>query len=269
MLGAIAGDVIGSVYEHRDIKTKHFDLFDPECRFTDDTVCTLAIAACLLEKGNFSEFLGNFACRYKSRGFGGMFIRWAHQWKREPYDSWGNGSAMRVSPVAYWMSDKERVLELAKRTSEVTHSHPDGVIGAQATALAIWLSRNDTDPENIRSEIECRFGYDLSQTVDEIRLAYKFDVSAAGSVPQAIICALEASDYEDAVRNAISIGGDSDTIACITGGIAEALFGLPDDIAIKARGYLNDELLEILDRFEAVTDVRGSRHSCTEAGAST
>ena len=250
MLGAIAGDVIGSVYERSNIKTKQFELFSPKCCFTDDTVCTLAIAVCLLEDGDFSNFLGNFACRYKSRGFGGMFKKWAHQWEREPYNSLGNGSAMRVSPVAYWVREEAQVLELARSTSAVSHNHPDGIKGAQATALAIWLSRNGRTAGDIRSEIQSRFGYDLSMNVDDIRPDYRFDVSASGSVPQAIICALEASDYEDAVRNAISIGGDSDTIACIAGGIAEALFGLPGDIATKARGYLNDEFREILDRFE-------------------
>lgn len=256
MLGAVAGDIIGSVYEHSNIKSKQFDLFDPGCRFTDDTVCTMAVAACLLEGGDFSDFLGDFACRYKSRGFGGMFIRWAHEWERKPYNSWGNGAAMRVSPVAYWAQNENQVLELAKNTAEVTHNHQEGIKGAQATALAIWLSRNGAIAVEIRSEIEERFGYDLSITVEDIRPNYRFDVSAAGSIPQAITCALEATDYEDAIRNAVSIGGDSDTIACVAGSIAEAMHGLPDDIADIARGYLNNEFLEILDQFEKATSTR-------------
>ena len=261
MLGAIAGDIIGSVYEHHNLKTKNFPLFEQGCRFTDDTVCTLAVAACLIEDGNFEDYLGDFACRYQSRGMGGMFLRWAQQWERKPYNSWGNGSAMRVSPVAYWASSEAEALELARRASEVTHNHPDGLAGAQASALAIWLARTGRSPMAIRSEIELQFRYDLSMTVDEIRPHYEFDASCAGSVPQAIVCALEATDYEDAVRNAVSIGGDSDTIACIAGGIAEALFGLPEYIGRQARDYLNEEFLEILERFEGVVGNAFVSHS--------
>ena len=250
MLGAIAGDIIGSVYEKANIKSKQFDLFTEGCRFTDDTVCTMAVAKCLLESGDFSDFLGTFGCKYASRGFGKMFIDWAHAWERKPYNSLGNGAAMRVSPVAYWEQNEDQVLALAKSTAEVTHNHTEGIKGAEATALAIFLARKGASAADIRLEIEKRFGYGLSKTVEDIRPAYHTDVSAAGSVPQAITCALEASDYEDAIRNAVSIGGDSDTIACIAGSIAEALYGLPDDIADTARSYLNDEFLEILNRFE-------------------
>ena len=256
MLGAIAGDIIGSVYEKANIKSKKFDLFTQGCHFTDDTVCTMAVAKCLLESGDFSDFLGTFGCKYASRGFGKMFIDWAHDWERKPYNSLGNGAAMRVSPVAYWKQNENQVLALAKSSAEVTHNHPEGIKGAQATALAVFLARKGASATDIRSEIEKRFGYDLSKTIDDIRPAYRTDVSAAGSVPQAITCALEASDYEDAIRNAVSIGGDSDTIACIAGSIAEALYGLPDDIAGTARGYLNDEFLEILNQFEKTTRPR-------------
>jgi ADP-ribosylglycohydrolase len=249
MLGAIAGDIIGSIYEHANIKTKEFPLFGDGCRFTDDTVCTIAVADCLLNEGDFADYLGRYALRYHTRGFGGMFMRWAKQWEREPYDSRGNGSAMRVSSVAHFARDEGEVLRLAEEQSAVTHSHPDGIAGAQATALAMWMAKEGADGPIIRQEITDRFGYDLTQSVDDIREWYTFDVSCAGSVPQAITCALEATDYEDAIRNAVSIGGDTDTIACIAAGIAEMMFGLPDEIAATARTYLTDDLRTVLDGF--------------------
>jgi ADP-ribosylglycohydrolase len=249
MLGAIAGDIIGSIYEHANIKTKDFPLFGEDCRFTDDTVCTIAVADCLMNKGDFADYLGRYTLRHHTRGFGGMFMRWAKQWEREPYDSWGNGSAMRVSSVAHFAKDEGEVLRLAEETSAVTHSHPDGIAGAQATALAMWMAKEGADGPIIRQEITDRFGYDLTQSVDDIREWYTFDVSCAGSVPQAITCALEATDYEDAIRNAVSIGGDTDTIACIAGGIAEMMFGLPDEIAVTARGFLTDDLADVVDGF--------------------
>jgi ADP-ribosyl-[dinitrogen reductase] hydrolase len=170
---------------------------------------------------------------------------------RKPYNSWGNGSAMRVSPVAWVATDEEEMMALARASAEVTHSHPEGIKGAQATALAIWMARRKTPPNTIRSTITNRFGYDLTESVDSIREWYCFDVSCAGTVPQAIICALDADDFEDAIRNAISIGGDSDTLAAITGGIAEAMFGVPQEIEEKARSYLPAGFIQIIDRFVA------------------
>jgi ADP-ribosylglycohydrolase len=249
MLGAIAGDIIGSIYEHANIKTKDFPLFGDGCRFTDDTVCTIAVADCLMNEGDFADYLGRYTLRHHSRGFGGMFMRWAKQWEREPYDSWGNGSAMRVSPVAHFAKDESEVLRLAEEASIVTHSHPEGIAGAQATALAMWMAKVAVDSATIRKEITGRFGYDLTQSVDDIREWYTFDVSCAGSVPQAITCALEAADYEDAIRNAVSIGGDTDTIACIAGGIAQTMFGMPDEIAVTARAYLTEDLSAMVDAF--------------------
>ncbi len=248
MLGAIAGDIVGSIYEHRNIKTKDFPLFGARCGFTDDTVCTIAIADCLLAGGDFADYLRRYVRAHPDRGYGGMFQQWA-MGGGGPYDSWGNGSAMRVSPVAHAARDERDLLDLAARSSAVTHDHPDAIAGAQAVALAMWLARAGADAAAIRREVAARFGYDLSPSVDEIRPHYRFDVSAAGTVPQAITCALEATGYEDALRNAISIGGDSDTLACIAGGIAELLFGLPDDIAETARRHLTDDLLAVVDRF--------------------
>ncbi len=249
MLGAIAGDIIGSIYEHSNIKTKDFALFGEGCRFTDDTVCTVAVADCLLSDGDFGEYLSRYFLRHSHRGYGAMFARWAQSWNREPYGSWGNGSAMRVSSVAYFAKTEHEILELAERSASVSHNHPDAVAGAQAVALAIWWARGGMPAGDIREDLAARFSYNLSQSVDEIRDWYSFDVSCAGSVPQALTCALEAADYEDAIRNAISIGGDSDTIACIAGGIAEAMFGLPEDVAKAVPAYLTPDLREVVDRF--------------------
>ena len=178
-----------------------------------------------------------------------MFRQWA--WSdMGPYNSWGNGSAMRVSPVAHMASNESELLELAERSSAITHNHPDAVAGAQAVALTMWMAMAGIDASVIRREVADRFNYDLTRSVDEIRPDYSFDVSCAGTVPEAITSALEATDYEDAVRNAISIGGDSDTIACIAGGIAEVMFGVPNEITDQARSYLTDDLIDALDRFD-------------------
>lgn len=249
MYGAIAGDIIGSAYELNNIKSKDFELFSEASRFTDDTVCTVAVAKWLMQGGDLSNTLADFALRYKSRGFGSRFLKWAQQWERQPYNSWGNGSAMRVSPVAYWAKDKDDLLDLAKKTAEVTHNHPDGIAGAQAAAFAIWLARKGQDRSTIRKEIEHRFKYDLSLTVDEIRPGYKFDISCPGSVPQAITCALESTNFEDAIRNAVSIGGDSDTIACIAGAIAEGLYGVPKTVWVHASNFLNEEINSLVTTF--------------------
>ena len=251
MLGAIAGDIVGSIYEHGNIKTKEFPLFGARCDFTDDTVCTVAVADCLMADGDFADYLRRYARAYPNRGYGGMFQQWAMT-GGGPYNSWGNGSAMRVSPVAHAARDERDLLDLAAQSSAVTHDHPDAIAGAQAVALAMWRARADVGADDIRREIAARFGYDLSPSVDDIRPHYRFDVSSAGTVPQAITCALEATSYEDALRNAISIGGDSDTLACITGGIAELLFGLPDDIAETARGYLTGDFNAVVERFSEV-----------------
>ena len=250
MIGAITGDIVGSIYEHDNIRSKQFPLFGDRCRFTDDTVCTVAVADCLMNDGDFGEYLSRYALRYPSRGYGAMFRQWATAWERAPYGSWGNGSAMRVGAVAYLARDEAEVLEAADRSASVTHNHPDAINGARAVALATWMALSGTDAISIRQEIADRFDYDLNQSVDEIRTWYRFDVSCAGTVPQAITCALEATDYEDAIRNAISIGGDSDTIACIAGGIAESIFGLPADIEASARTYLTSDFLTVIERFE-------------------
>lgn len=250
MLGAIAGDIIGSPYEAAPIKTKSFQLLSARSTFTDDTVCTVAIAHALLGDGDFAGSLRIFVAAHPVRGYGGMFLEWAMSPGAPAYGSWGNGSAMRVSPVGHAAHDAVEVLHLAAESCAVSHDHPEAVRGAQAAALAVWLARQGADREAIRAEIAHRFGYDLSASLTAIRPRYRFDVSAAGTVPPALIAALEASDYEDAVRNAISLGGDSDTLAAIAGAVAEPLFGIPDHIAQEARSRLTPDLLDVLDRFK-------------------
>ncbi|NES82238.1 MAG: ADP-ribosylglycohydrolase family protein [Moorea sp. SIO2B7] len=242
MLGAIAGDIIGSVYERRsnNIKTKDFPLFSPKSRFTDDTVLSVAVTDVILNGGEYADKIKQYYRRYPYAGYGGNFKFWAKYNSNEPYNSWGNGSAMRVSPVGFAFKNLEEVLNEAKRSAEVTHNHPEGIKGAQATATSIFLSRTGKSKSEIKSYIETTFDYNLSQTLAEIRPNYGFDVSCQGSVPQAIISFLESTDFEDAIRNAISLGGDSDTIACITGGIAQAFYGgVPETIAQQALSRLD------------------------------
>jgi len=249
MIGAIAGDVIGSVYEWRPTKTPDFPLFQPESRFTDDTVLTVATAYAILEKIPYEKAYHDFGRRYPNAGYGGNFAEWLFAPEPRPYNSWGNGSAMRVSPVAFAFDDVDDVLREAARSAQVTHNHPEGIKGAQATALAICLARDLTKGE-IRDELEKRFGYDLHRTVAEIRLAYQFDVSCQGSVPEAIIAFMDSTDVESAIRLAISLGGDSDTQAAIAGGIAQAFYDeVPEAIVAGVRERLPAEFLEVIDRF--------------------
>ena len=250
MIGAIAGDIIGSVYEHRSIKTKDFTLFSQGSRFTDDTVLTVAIADAILTGRPYREAILDFGRRYPNAGYGRSFLRWLQTDDPQPYNSWGNGSAMRVSPVGFAFSSEEEILKQAEATAEVTHNHPEGIKGAQATALAIFHAKTGTHKEQIREDISEKFGYDLSRTVNDIRPTYSFDVSCQGTVPEAIIAFLDSDSYEDAIRNAVSLGGDSDTLACITGGIAEAFYGgVPDDIRNAALDRLPPNLLEVVMSF--------------------
>jgi len=262
MIGAIAGDIIGSVYEHGPIMRKDFSLFDPRCRFTDDSVLTLATAKAILDGQGYQEALLETGRRYPDAGYGGAFIHWLFSPDPQPYNSWGNGSAMRVSPVGFAFDRVEEVLTEARKTAEVTHNHPEGIKGAQATALAVVLARTGATKREIKSEIRGRFGYDLERSVEGIRPTYPFDVSCQGSVPEAIICFLDSISYEDAVRNAVSLGGDSDTLACIAGGIAEAFYGgVPQFIADKVTEILDEYLRGIAGRFVARYGRVGTRTS--------
>jgi ADP-ribosylglycohydrolase len=252
MLGAIAGDIIGSAYEHAPIKTTGFPLFQAFSRFTDDTVLTVAVADALLHGGDYDRFLADYYHRYPFVPYGGLFHAWARSNDRRPYNSWGNGSAMRVSPVAYALPDMDSVLREARLSAEVTHNHPEGIRGAQATALAVFLARKGASKREIREAIQGGFGYDLSRHVDDIRPDYQCDLSCQHTVPEAMICFLESSGFEDAVRKAVSLGGDADTMACITGAVAEPFYGgVPEHIRREARLRLDQHLLGVLDRFAA------------------
>lgn len=250
MIGAIAGDIIGSVYEHAPIKTKNFPLFHPDSRFTDDSVLTVAIARAILEDGDYRRAVLEIGRRYPHAGYGGSFHEWLRATNPAPYGSWGNGAAMRVSPVGFAFDSASTVLREAARSAEISHDHPEGIKGAQATALAVFLARTAHDKEAIRREIAQRFGYDLARTVDGIRPSYRFEVSCQRTVPEAVIAFLDSDSYEDAVRNAISLGGDSDTLACIAGGIAEAYYGPVGPVfRDKVKECLTDELWHITEQF--------------------
>ncbi len=252
MLGAMIGDIVGSVYEWHNIKTTDFVLFQSHATFTDDTVLTAATAKALMTDGDYAAAYQDFSRRYRGRGYGGNFSRWIEAENPQPYNSWGNGSAMRVHPVGYAFDTVEEVLAEAERSAVVTHNHAEGIKGAQSTALAILMSRQGASKVKIRSEISMRFGYELGRKLDDIRPGYTFDVSCQGSVPEAMIAFLESEGYEDAIRKAVSLGGDSDTIACITGGIAEAFYGgVPEEIAVEGRKRLPEEFLGIIENFKA------------------
>ena len=250
MLGAIAGDVIGSVFEAHPIKTTCFPLFSDHSRFTDDTVLTVAAAHAILTRSDYAAAFKAFGRSYPHAGYGASFYHWLFSADSGPYRSWGNGAAMRVSPIGFAFDSAERVLEEARRSAAVTHDHPRGIKGAQSTALAIFLARKGKSKEDIRQHIGSRFGYDLNRRLDEIRPGYRFDISCQGSVPESMIAFFESSDVEDAIRNAISLGGDSDTMACIAGGIAQAFYReLPAEILRGIRSRLPAELLDVIDEF--------------------
>lgn len=256
MLGAFIGDIAGSPYEWSNCKSKDFPLLEPRCRMTDDSVMTAAVASAVLmgDLENLDAFrqnvitemrrLGN---QFPGLGYGPRFERWLKAEDPQPYHSLGNGSAMRVSPVAWAAESLSQCLALAKASAEVTHDHPDGIAGACCVAGAVYLARTGADKEAIRDHVT-RY-YPLNFTLDEIREAYQFDVSCAGSVPQAMEAFLEAADFEDAIRGAVSIGGDSDTIACMAGAVAAAFYGIPRDIREAALPFLEGEVRNIFDRF--------------------
>ena len=250
MLGAIAGDIVGSRFEADPIKTTDFELFHPDCRFTDDSVLTLAVADHILHGSDLVDTLKDYFNRYPNAGYGMGFAQWALSSSREPYYSFGNGSAMRVSPVGFACDSLDEVLKRARATAEVTHNHPEGIKGAQATAAAIFLARTGNSKDEIKDYVEAEFQYDLSESLDAIRPNYTFDASCQGSVPQAIIAFLESESFEDAVRKAVSLGGDSDTQACIAGGIAHAFYGkMPDIMVAEVHSRLDVPLRQITTLF--------------------
>ncbi|OGS33027.1 MAG: hypothetical protein A2218_07800 [Elusimicrobia bacterium RIFOXYA2_FULL_53_38] len=251
MIGAIAGDIIGSAFEDEGLKTEVFPLFAIYSRPTDDSVLTIATADKLLHGGSYAAVYRKWARNYPNAGYGGGFYNWFRDDAAGPYYSFGNGAAMRVSPIGFLCDTLEEVLAEARKSAEPTHNHPEGVKGAQATAAAVFLARRGKTKQEIAEYVTTTFGYTLTESVTEIRKHYEFDVTCQGTVPQALICFLESQDYEDAVRKAISLGGDADTLACITGGIAQAFYGgVPTEIVRKARTMLTTEMLAVLDEFE-------------------
>ena len=254
MLGAITGDVLGSTFEFYPMKTKKFELLDNKSHFTDDTVMTVAVADSIMNDVPYVESLQSWGRKYPRAGYGSWFRKWIHQDYPEPYNSFGNGSAMRCSSVGWLFDDEESVLEEAKKSAEITHNHPEGIKGAQSVALGILMGRKGISKKEIKEKIEDLFDYDLSQKLEQIIPSYTFDSTCQGSVPQAIIAFLESEDFEDAIRNSISLGGDADTQACITGSLAEAFYkDIPDEIASFVKWRIEDDLLTVMAQFNSIT----------------
>lgn len=267
MYGAILGDIIGSPYEFNahNYKAKDFPLFNENSQFTDDTVMTLAVAKAFMDAGldasrekltkSLFEVMPEVGKKYPNCGYGGMFYYWiTRENQRKPFNSFGNGSAMRVSSVAWLYDNLGAVSDAARTSASVSHNHPEGIKGAESVATAIFLARRGDSKEEIKQFIEKQFGYDLNRTCDEIRPNYRMDETCQGSVPEAIIAFLEGENFEDVIRNAVSLGGDSDTIACIAGSIAEAYYGVPEELKAECRKRLSPDLLEILNQYDAVME---------------
>ena len=255
MLGAIIGDIVGSPYEFNNINTTDFPLFSDKSRFTDDTVMTMAVAEALMEgeeSENYVTSMKKYGTLYLNAGYGGRFRKWLASSDIEPYNSYGNGSAMRVSPVAWWFGTLEDVEKGAEVSAAVTHNHPEGIKGAQAAAAVIFLARKGESKDAIRNYIVSKYGYNLHRTLKKIRPTYKFDGSCQGTVPEAIIAFLESTEFVDAIRKAISLGGDSDTLAAITGSIAEAAYGVPEYTKKQVLTKLDETLLSVFTRWQNV-----------------
>lgn len=258
MLGSIIGDIVGSVYEFNNYRRKDFvPFFHPEAFFTDDTVCTVAVADALIYNRHPGEALKEWGTRYwENGGWGRSFALWLGSDSLAPYGSFGNGAAMRVAPAGLMANTVEEAVLLGLKVTEVTHDHPEGLKGGAATAAAVYMARNGQSQNEIKAYITEKFGYDLSSTVDLIRPDYRFNETCQNTVPQALICFLEADCFEDAIRNAISIGGDSDTIGAIVGGIAEAKFGIPDEIAQMGWGFLPSDMRKVMTDLYAISQSR-------------
>lgn len=250
MLGAIVGDVVGSVFEGSGFKSKHFPLLTPRSRFTDDTVLTIATAHALLRGLPYAETYRDFSRRFPDAGYGAGYLRWMSLDDPSPYGSWGNGSAMRVSPVGWRAGTLDEALAEAEASARVTHDHPEGVKGARAVAGSIFIARSGGTKPDIREFVEHSFSYDVQRRLDDIRVTYRFDASCQNSVPEALIAFLEAESFEDALRNAVSLGGDADTQACIAGAVAEPYFGgVPPGLAVDVRRRLPPDLATVVDAF--------------------
>lgn len=262
MLGAVVGDIVGSRYEFRPTKSMNFDLITPGSDFTDDSVMTFAVAKWLLaDEAHTIDCLINcmqeLGAHYPYAGYGGRFIEWLSENDPQPYNSWGNGSGMRVSPVGLYAKTLDEALALAALTASVSHNHPEGVKGAQAIATSVFLCRQGETKQEIKEYVEQTFNYNLNRTIDEIRPRYGFDVSCQGSVPESIIAFLEGNSFEEVIRLAVSLGGDSDTMACMAGAIAACMYPIPDDLAKTCHERLPEDLREINDRFLDFIKKRG------------
>ena len=259
MYGAIIGDICGSIYEYEKFKTDNpgeIPLIDSRCFYTDDTVLTCATIDALLKKRNYKKAAYRWANDYPGRGYGKKFVLWCTSLFPRPYNSFGNGSAMRVSGIGWAFETIEETLSEAKRSSEITHNHPEGIKGAEATAAAIFLAREGNNKEIIKKCIEDTFGYNLQRTLKDIRPNYTYDLSCQGTVPEAIIAFLESNDFTGAIQNAISLGGDSDTLACITGGIAEAYYKkIPEELITFANRALCKDMVKLLEKFYQEYDI--------------
>ena len=261
IIGAIAGDVIGSAYEFNPTRDHDFELFTPKSSFTDDTVLTMANALWLIDDEQHTherlvEIMLDLCRRYPNRGYGGRFANWICDKDPQPYSSYGNGSAMRVSPVGYYAQTLEEALALAKVSAEVTHNHPEGIKGAQATAAAIFLARRGKSKQDIRDYVAQTFDYDLSRTLDEIRPTFTFDETCQRTVPEAITCFMEGKDYEDVVRLSVALAGDADTIAAIAGSISSAVDEVPNGITQQVIALLSEEFCTTLLRFNELVAKR-------------
>ncbi len=261
IIGAIAGDVIGSAYEFNPTRDHDFELFTPKSSFTDDTVLTMANALWLIDDEQhtherLAEIMLDLCRRYPNRGYGGRFANWICDKDPQPYNSYGNGSAMRVSPVGYYAQSLEEALALAKVSAEVTHNHPEGIKGAQATAAAIFLARRGKSKQEIRDYVAQTFDYDLSRTLDEIRPTFTFDETCQRTVPEAITCFMEGKDYEDVVRLSVALAGDADTIAAIAGSISSAVDEVPNGITQQVIALLSEEFCTTLLRFNELVAKR-------------
>ena len=254
MLGAIVGDIVGSIYEFQNTKSTEFDLITPWSNFTDDSVMTLAVAKWLVEDEAHTihyliycmQELGN---RYPNAGYGGNFIAWLREDEPQPYNSWGNGAGMRVSPIGLYAKTLDEALALAALTASVSHNHPEGVKGAQAIATSVFLCKEGKSKQEIKEYIENTFYYNLNRTIAEIRPRYDFNESCQGSVPEAIIAFLEGNSFEEVIRLAVSLGGDSDTIGAMAGAIAACCYEIPQSISDKCNAILTEDLREIKDNF--------------------
>ncbi|MGI5873130.1 MAG: ADP-ribosylglycohydrolase family protein [Bacillota bacterium] len=259
MLGAVIGDIVGSVYEHRPIKTKDFPLFSPGCGPTDDSVMTIAVAEGLLNtlgkgpkyvRAAVIEAMQKWGRRCPDAGYGARFTAWLGEEQPKPYNSWGNGSAMRVSAAGWLYPTIQLTTDHARYSAEVSHNHPEGVRGAEVVAAAIFLLRQGKTKTELKNYIRGVYRYDLNFTVEEIRPGYSFDISCQGTVPAAIVSFLDSDSFEDCIRNAVSLGGDSDTLAAIAGSIAEAYYEIPRTMEERALAYLDDEMKRVYERFK-------------------